>query len=295
MSGVEAILSAYGDGGMAPNVALARLLAAAPSEQDARAALRAARAHALPGSANAGRLGAMDVLWRDTPDAYAIVRSVAGLADHTHDGAGPRAWAAVFDRAAAISPAAGVALYCLGREDLLGAATDEIVARLGDWGLTGRKTAALDLGCGCGRMVAALAPRVASVTGIDVSEAMARAARRRCRPHGNARVIVTAGEGLAPFPDGAFDLVLAVDVFPYLVASAGDLAAAHVADAGRVLAPGGSLVILNYSYRGDRRRDENDVRALAERYGFFVVRIAHDDFMLWDGATFHLERRREAA
>ena len=49
----------------------------------------------------------------------------------------------------------------------------------------------------------------------------------------------------------AFDLVLAIDSFPYIVQTGAAMAVRHVADAARVLRPGGALCILNLSYRND--------------------------------------------
>jgi ubiquinone/menaquinone biosynthesis C-methylase UbiE len=115
-------------------------------------------------------------------------------------------------------------------------------------------------------------------------------ARRRCAGLANVRLVETDGRDLAALPDACADLVLAADVFPYLVIEAGDLAAAHVAEAARVLRPGGSLVILNFSYRDDLARDRAEVVELADRAGFIIRRFATGDFALWDAATFHLTR-----
>ena len=54
--------------------------------------------------------------------------------------------------------------------------------------------------------------------------------------------------------------------------------------------PGGALVILNYSYRGDLERDRTDVANLAARHGFIAERNGTRDFALWDAATFLLRR-----
>jgi len=57
-----------------------------------------------------------------------------------------------------------------------------------------------------------------------------------------------------------------------------------------LLPNGGSLAILNYSYRGDLDADRQAVSDLATRYGFAVTRNVTRDFTLWDGATFLLRR-----
>jgi SAM-dependent methyltransferase len=64
----------------------------------------------------------------------------------------------------------------------------------------------------------------------------------------------SSGRDLALFKDASFDLVYAVDTFPYLVLSGRDLAERHMSDAARVLRPGGTLLVLNYSYLGDLER-----------------------------------------
>jgi ubiquinone/menaquinone biosynthesis C-methylase UbiE len=97
----------------------------------------------------------------------------------------------------------------------------------------------------------ALAPHAAEVTGLDVSSGMIAAARQRCEGYDNLRFAVGSGHDLAGVADASCDLVLAVEVFPYLGASGTALAAWHVAEAGRVLRSNGSRVILSFSYRKD--------------------------------------------
>ena len=86
------------------------------------------------------------------------------------------------------------------------------------------------------------------------------------------------------------DLVAAVDVFPYLVGCAGDLAQRHFLEACRVLVRGGSLLVLNYSYVHDDPAAAAEATALATSAGLQLVRIARNDFDLWDGRTFHFKR-----
>ena len=195
-----------------------------------------------------------------------------------------------FDRAVAIAPEAAVALYSLGSAATLDRATAELVARLDEWQLLGSDIAALDIGCGIGRLEAALAPRLRTITGIDVSPGMIEEARRRYTGIGNVDFAVCDGTGLAAFAGQHYDVILAVDAFPYLVAADPALAETHIADATQLLPNGGSLAILNYSYRGDLDADRQAVSDLATRYGFAVTRNGTRDFTLWDGATFLLRR-----
>ena len=115
-----------------------------------------------------------------------------------------------------------MALYSLGSPAILAAATTEVVARLGAWGLLGPEREVLDVGCGIGRFEVALAPQVAAITGIDLSPAMIEAARRRCAGLSNVRLLATGGRDLGAFGAESFDLVLAVDSFPYLYAASGE-------------------------------------------------------------------------
>jgi SAM-dependent methyltransferase len=197
-----------------------------------------------------------------------------------------------FDNAVAISPEAAVALYSLGSPATLDRATTELVSRLDEWGLLGPEIAALDVGCGIGRLETALAPRLRAITGMDLSPGMIEEARRRCAGLANVDVGVCDGTGLAAFTGRHYDLILAVDAFPYLVAADPAVAERHVADAARLLPARGALVILNYSYRGDLDADRKAVADLASRYGFAVLRNGTRDFTLWDGVTFLL--RKEA-
>lgn len=230
-------------------------------------------------------------------DALARAAAVAALAWAAPE-AGEAAlagWRQCFDRAVAAAPEAAVALYSLGDPAILARATAELAALLDRCGLLGRERAALDIGCGIGRIEQALAPRLGHIVGIDLSPAMIAEAERRCAALGNVRFAVCEGTGLSQFAPASFDLVLAIDSFPYIVAAGGDLAARHVHDAARLLRPGGALAIFNYSYRGDLAADLAELAALADTAGFRVERDGTRDLGLWDGRFFLLagpERQR---
>lgn len=261
---------------------------AAGQGAEVEAALAGALAAAEPPAQ--ARLGAALQLWRDNPQAFDTVKSV--LSGVEHDGAegDPADWARTFDRLAAAAPEGGVALYALGNPDLLRAATADVVDRLADWDLLGPPVRALEIGCGIGRFLEALSPRLGQVTGLDISPGMVARARERCAGLPNVAVDVTSGRDLAAVPEASLDLVLAADVFPYLVASGDGLPARMVAEAGRVLRPGGTLAVLNWSYRGDPAGDRAEVEEAAGRAGLAVIRAAEGDFALWDAATFLLRR-----
>jgi len=104
----------------------------------------------------------------------------------------------------------------------------------------GPGTRLLDVGCGTGELLADAAARGAAVSGADVAPGMASRARRAVP---GADVRVAEAEDL-PWADGAFDVVSAVAVL-HLV----DDPAAAVAEAARVLAPGGLLAVCGWAER----------------------------------------------
>jgi SAM-dependent methyltransferase len=195
-----------------------------------------------------------------------------------------------FDRAVALAPEASVALYSLGAPATLERATAEIIEQLLQWRLVGPDRTVLDVGCGIGRIEQALAAAVAAVTGIDVSAGMIEEARHRCRDLANVTLRQCGGTGLAEFGAARFDLVLAIDSFPYLVAADPAIAARHVEDAARLLRPDGALLIFNYSYRGNLAADRDEVALLAAAHGFTIERDGTRDLSLWDAATFLLRK-----
>lgn len=225
----------------------------------------------------AGREGQLDAL-------SAHVR--ATVCDHHAHGATPSEGiariAGFFDRAVAASPEASVALYSLGDPAILEAATAEVVDWLAAQGLLGPEHDVLDLGCGIGRVCAALAGRCRSVLGVDISAGMIEEARRRHGESATLRFAQTDGQGLGWLGDGALDLILAVDSFPYIVQAR--TAAAHLADAHRVLRPGGALVLLNISY--EHEHDDATLAAeWAAAYGFGLSVAGAQPFRLWDGSA----------
>jgi len=96
-----------------------------------------------------------------------------------------------------------------------------------------------DLGCGTGRVAAAVAPYVSKVIAVDGSHAMLRAARKRMRAFGNVDVRQGALERL-PVPDGALDAATLVLVLHHAPDPSRILA-----EAFRALAPGGRLLLVD--------------------------------------------------
>jgi|SRR6185295_7838678 len=195
-----------------------------------------------------------------------------------------------FDRAVGRNEEASVAAYSLGTPEILQQVTEEIVGLLDEWGLLGLDERVLEIGCGIGRMQAALSSRVAGAYGIDISSKMLDAARRRCAGLPNVHFSLSSGRNLADFSAESFDLVLAVDSFPYVHQAGHSLVETHFQEAARVLRPGGELILFNFSYRDDTGADRTEVRKLCRAAGFSVVMNGAQPFKLWDGVVFRMRR-----
>jgi ArsR family transcriptional regulator len=96
----------------------------------------------------------------------------------------------------------------------------------------------LDVGSGDGVIASLLSPRARSVTCLDHSERVIDAARDRLAHHANVRLAVGDMHAL-PFEDGSFDQILHFHALTYAHDPRATLAEAH-----RVLRPGGDLVLL---------------------------------------------------
>ncbi|MFC5139785.1 class I SAM-dependent methyltransferase [Actinomycetospora rhizophila] len=118
------------------------------------------------------------------------------------------------------------------RTDLTDAA---VLAALGD--VNGARV--LDGGCGEGYMGRLLAERGAQVTGIDTSAALIDAAREHSDAERHGISYAVASLEAIPEPDGSFDAA----VCNHVISDVADPAAA-LKELGRVLRPGGRLVLL---------------------------------------------------
>ncbi len=136
----------------------------------------------------------------------------------------------------------------------------------------------LDVGCGTGRLLGLLAERGAVGTGLEVAPEMVAVARRA-----NPQMDIRQGtaEDL-PFDDGTFDLVVTCLAYHHM-----DAPERFLAEAARVLVPGGRLVVaeprlgvlrrvLNAWFRAhdhiERFTTAAEIGADLERSGFVPVR-----------------------
>lgn len=106
----------------------------------------------------------------------------------------------------------------------------------------------LDIGCGPGSFLSVLAelhPEVAA-TGTDIASPQIEFAIQHVSPkHPNVKFQLLNGESL-PYPDHSFDAVTSIEVVEHIHPF---LAAKILAEARRVLRPGGKLIITTPNYR----------------------------------------------
>lgn len=287
---LDEVLSRCAAGAVPTRIAAMHLLMEAESAEAARAAvLRKLESIDGPGS---GRLHDLESLVAEHPQAWAMVHGILSRVSHRPAaGDSVARWAGLFDAAVHICPEASVALYSLGSPRLLAAATLEVVAALSSRALLGLERTVLDIGCGIGRLEAALSPLSAAVIGIDISPAMIDHARARCAGLPNVRLALASGYDLAGIADDSIDLTLLVDTVPYLLLSEGELVGRYFAEISRVLRPGGDVLILNFSYRDDIAADRADLDRLAARCGLALVEAATQPCDSWDAAAFRLVKR----
>jgi ubiquinone/menaquinone biosynthesis C-methylase UbiE len=106
----------------------------------------------------------------------------------------------------------------------------------------------LDIGCGNGALLEALATRIATGVGVDVSPGMLEHAKSRAARQPNLSFTVIDGP-LLPFPDATFDVVTCFLSFRYLDWDP------MLTEIRRVLAPGGRLLIVDIAERPLSFRD----------------------------------------
>ena len=128
----------------------------------------------------------------------------------------------------------------------LGLASTEIEAKLLNLLPRDRGGAFLDIGTGTGRLLQVMSPRVDHAMGVDASKAMLALARARISEKKLANCSVRLADMYRlPFADGSFDLVALQMVLHH----AADPEAA-LAEAARVLAPHGTLVVVDLATHG---------------------------------------------
>lgn len=153
----------------------------------------------------------------------------------------------------------------------------------------------LDIGTGTGRVLELLAADADVATGVDRSPEMLRLARGKLAAAGNQKAdLLQADMRALPFEDASFDTVTMHHVLHFA-----DDPQAVVAEAARVVAPGGKLILADYAphQREDLRSrfqhsrlgfDEAGLAAIMDRAGLSPRLLsAHPgpelSVMLWEG------------
>ena len=100
----------------------------------------------------------------------------------------------------------------------------------------------VDIGTGTGRMIELFGPRAAMAIGIDRSSEMLRLARVKLEAAGIASSLRQGDMYALPLADGSADSIIIHQVLHYAHSPA-----AAIAEAARVLAPGGMLLIVDFA------------------------------------------------
>ncbi len=119
---------------------------------------------------------------------------------------------------------------------------DEFLTRLRRMGWIRPGLRALDVGTGTGTLALGFAHNGLEVTGLDIAPELLDVARHRAAAAGLAAAFVTGRAEATGFDAGSFDIVSAGQCWWWFDS---DLAAS---EAKRVLAPGGRLLICDFSY-----------------------------------------------
>lgn len=102
----------------------------------------------------------------------------------------------------------------------------------------------LEIGCGIGRLMKALAPRCRRVTGVDLSEKMVAWSREYLAQVANAEVRLNDGRTLGGIADASIDFVYSHLAFQHITLF--EVIEEYLAEIRRVLRPGGYCRIQNW-------------------------------------------------
>ena len=163
----------------------------------------------------------------------------------------------------------------------------------------------VDIGTGTGRMIELFGPRAAHAIGIDRSSEMLRLARAKLESAGISSSLRQGDMYALPLPDEAADNVIIHQVLHYAHSPA-----SAIAEAARVLAPGGTLLVVDFAAheREDLRERDAHIRLGFEdevMAGWFAaagLTVDHVEHLeggeltvtLWRGVKEALRQRRAA-
>jgi SAM-dependent methyltransferase len=178
---------------------------------------------------------------------------------------------------------------------------ETLMSDLRSLGRTPGRGAALDFGCGAGRLTQPLTKYFGETVGVDLSHEMVRLAQAHNRAPHRCRYVVNAAAGLAMFPSGSFDLVLSYLTLQHMPPR---YSLSYLREFVRVARRGGIICVQlpaapatpSEALRVAIRNARNSVRALLARLGigrgakmamYGVSRVTVRDQLLEAGA--HLE------
>jgi len=131
----------------------------------------------------------------------------------------------------------------------------------------------VDFGTGTGRMLALFAPLSEEAEGIDLSHHMLTVARANLERDGISAARVRQGDvTAAPFDDASADLVIIHQVLHYV-----DAPNRVVAEAARVLEPGGRLLVVDFA--------PHDLEFLRTEHGHHRLGLTPDAMQAWTSAA----------
>lgn len=126
-----------------------------------------------------------------------------------------------------------------GDDEFFATASDLVKGLVADFKRLPGFGAALEIGCGPGRLMRPLSRYFGEIHGVDVSDEMIRLARERLRDVPNAHPHHGSGADLGLFPDAKFDFVYSYAVFQHIPSR--EVVFSYLREAWRVLKPGGIL------------------------------------------------------
>jgi ubiquinone/menaquinone biosynthesis C-methylase UbiE len=116
---------------------------------------------------------------------------------------------------------------------------DEIKANIPEWGV------ALEIGCGVGRVMAAMSEHFDVVIGVDISEGMIRLSRDYLKLFKNAHAFLCDGTTINRVDDNSIDFIYSVICFQHLPERY--MVQNYLAESRRVLKPGGLIRVQTHA------------------------------------------------
>jgi ubiquinone/menaquinone biosynthesis C-methylase UbiE len=163
----------------------------------------------------------------------------------------------------------------------------------------------VDIGTGTGRMIELFGPRASQSTGIDRSSEMLRLARVKLEAAGIPSSLRQGDMYALPLTDDSADTIVIHQVLHYAHSPA-----AAITEAARVLAPGGTLLVVDFAAheREELRATDAHIRlgfedeAMAAWYAAAGLDVDHVQHLeggeltvtLWRGVKAPVEQRRAA-